>query len=190
MRHSGAGRAADGLDQAPARALHLRPAGLPSELQRGFHRLVDAAGANGIATRFAAAQGIDRQLAGQAQPAVLGQPPALPARGESGRFQRERGVDRIGVAQLEEIHILALDASLALLDYGLPREHWRTIARGFRKPLLYAYTPQYAPQAKLLKAARPATVLAPFSDAGHALFADQPQRFSAELARFVATLPR
>ena len=90
----------------------------------------------------------------------------------------------------EAMQRMPLEASLALLDYGLPREHWRAIARGFRKPLLYAYTPQYAPQAKLLKAARPATVLAPFEHAGHALFADEPRRFDDQLARFVAALPR
>ena len=95
------------------------------------------------------------------------------------------------IARLAEaMQRMPLDASLALLDYGLPREHWRAIARGFRKPLLYAYTPQYAPQAKLLKAARPATVLAPFDGAGHALFADAPERFNGELARFVEALPR
>jgi len=95
------------------------------------------------------------------------------------------------VARLTEaMQRMSLDASLALLDYDLPREHWRAIARGLRKPLLYAYTPQYAPQAKLLKAARPATMLAPFARAGHALFADEPERFNDELARFLAALPR
>ena len=95
------------------------------------------------------------------------------------------------VARLAEaMQRMPLDASLALLDFGLPREHWRAIARSFRGPLLYAYTPQYAPQAKLLKAARPATTLAPFEDAGHALFADAPEQFNGELTRFLASLPR
>jgi microsomal epoxide hydrolase len=95
------------------------------------------------------------------------------------------------VARLAEaMQRMPLGASLALLDYGLPREHWRAIARGLRRPLLYAYTPQYAPQAKLLKAARPATTLAPFDDAGHALFADAPEQFNGELTRFLASLPR
>jgi len=84
---------------------------------------------------------------------------------------------------------MPLEASLALLDYGLPRQHWRAIARGLRKPLLYACTPQYATQARLLKAARPATTLALFEGAGHALFADAPEQFNRELARFVDALP-
>jgi microsomal epoxide hydrolase len=104
-------------------------------------------------------------------------------------FRRPPSPDE--VARLAEaMQRMPVHASLALLDYGLPREHWRAIARGFPGPLLYAYTPQYATQAKLLKAARPATTLARFDDAGHALFADAPERFNLELARFVATLPR
>jgi len=95
------------------------------------------------------------------------------------------------VARLaESMQRMPLEASLDLLDYGRPREHWRAIARGLRRPLLYAYTPQYAPQARLLKAARPATTLAAFDHAGHALFADAPEQFERELRRFLATLPR
>lgn len=90
----------------------------------------------------------------------------------------------------EAMQRMPLDASLDLLAYPQPREHWRAVARSFRKPLLYAYTPQYAPQARLLKQARPTTVLAPFPDSGHALFVDAPERFHDELARFIDTLPR
>lgn len=98
----------------------------------------------------------------------------------------EAEVDRLAQAMQR----MPLEASLDLLTYPLPREHWRSIARAFRKPLLYAYTPQYAAQARLLKQARPATTLAVFEDAGHALFADAPEQFNVELTRFLATLPR
>lgn len=84
---------------------------------------------------------------------------------------------------------MPLSASLDLLAYPQPREHWRATARAFDKPLLYAYTPQYARQAMLLKRARPSTMLAPFPDAGHALFADAPEQFRDALARFVRALP-
>jgi len=95
------------------------------------------------------------------------------------------------IARLAEaMQRMPLDASLDLLAYPQPREHWRSVARAFRKPLLYAYTPQYAPQARLLKAARPATTLALFEQAGHALFADEPDQFNRELATFLAALPR
>jgi len=84
---------------------------------------------------------------------------------------------------------MPLAASLDLLAYPQPREHWRSVARALRRPLLFAYTPQYAVQARMLKGARPATVLVPFDEAGHALFADAPDRFDRELARFVNALP-
>lgn len=98
----------------------------------------------------------------------------------------EAEIDRLAAAMQR----MPLDASLELLAYPQPREHWRALARAFGKPLLYAYTPQYAPQARLLKQARPTTVLAPFPDAGHALFVDAPERFRDELARFFDALPR
>jgi len=84
---------------------------------------------------------------------------------------------------------MPLAASLDLLAYAQPREHWRSVARALRKPLLYAHTPQYARQARLLKHARPATVLVPFDESGHALFADAPDRFNRELTRFVNAAP-
>lgn len=90
----------------------------------------------------------------------------------------------------ESMQRMPFDASLDLLAYPQLREHWRAVARSFRRPLLYAFTPQYAPQARLLKQARPTTVLATLSDAGHALFVDAPERFHDELARFIDTLPR
>jgi len=95
------------------------------------------------------------------------------------------------IARLAEaMQHMPLQASLDLLAYPQPREHWHKLAHAFRKPLLYAHTPQYAQQARLLKQARPATMLAPFDDAGHALFADAPDRFNQELARFVNAQPR
>lgn len=83
---------------------------------------------------------------------------------------------------------LPLDASLALLAYPYPREHWRAAAHGLKIPLLYVVTPQFAEQAKNLKRNRPATETAVFADAGHALFVDEPARFDALLADFVSRL--
>lgn len=80
---------------------------------------------------------------------------------------------------------MPLEASIALLSYPVPREHWRAIARGVRVPLLYAVTPQFARQAESLQRHRPETEVAVFADAGHALFVDAPERFDALLAGFV-----
>jgi microsomal epoxide hydrolase len=77
-----------------------------------------------------------------------------------------------------------LDASLQMLDWGLKRERLRAAARALRCPLLLAITPQYREQARLHRAARPATQVELFEDAGHALFADAPARFDALIDGF------
>lgn len=80
---------------------------------------------------------------------------------------------------------MSLDASVALLSYPVPREHWRDIARGVAAPLLYVVTPQFSAQAANLKKNRPATQVVVFAGAGHALFVDEPTKFDAVLGDFV-----
>jgi microsomal epoxide hydrolase len=83
---------------------------------------------------------------------------------------------------------LPLQASIDLLSYPQPREHWRDIAWAFKKPLLYVVTPQFAAQAGNLRRNRPGTRIEVFEHAGHALFVDEPQRFNALLEDFVRGL--
>jgi non-heme chloroperoxidase len=83
-----------------------------------------------------------------------------------------------------------LEASLGMLDWGLDRSRLRAAARGLRAPLQVAVTPQYREQARLHAAARPATRVELFEDAGHALFDDEPDRFAAMLAGFAAVADR
>jgi non-heme chloroperoxidase len=85
---------------------------------------------------------------------------------------------------------MALEDSLALLDYPFERLHWRRITRAFKKPLLYAVTPQFAAQAANLKKNRPATEVQVFKAAGHALFIDQPERFNRSIENFAKSLSR
>ena len=80
---------------------------------------------------------------------------------------------------------MPLEASLSLFPRSVPREHWRGIARSFPKPLLYVVSAQFAEQAQSLKRNRPATQLAVFEEAGHALFVDEAGRFSDLLSQFV-----
>lgn len=97
-----------------------------------------------------------------------------------------------GEAELAELlrsaKRMSLENSVALLDYPFERSHWRTIARSFDKPLLYVVTPQFEQQAANLKKNRPATQIEVFRSAGHALFADEPQRFNALIEKFAARL--
>jgi len=80
---------------------------------------------------------------------------------------------------------MPLQASIDLLSYPVPREHWRDIAWAFRKPLLYVVTPQFAAQAGNLQRNRPGTRIEVFTGAGHALFVDEPQRFNRLLEDFL-----
>lgn len=80
---------------------------------------------------------------------------------------------------------LPAQASIDLLSSPLPREHWRDIARAFRKPLLYVVTPQFAEQAQNLRRNRSGTRIEVFERAGHALFVDEPARFNALIEEFV-----
>jgi non-heme chloroperoxidase len=85
---------------------------------------------------------------------------------------------------------MALEDSLALLDYPFERTHWRDIARGFKKPLLYVVTPQFEAQAGHLKKNRPRTQVEVFRKAGHALFVDEPERFNSLIESFAKKLLR
>lgn len=91
------------------------------------------------------------------------------------------------IAELTQAALrLPLAASLSLFPSEVPRTHWRDIAWAFPKPLLYAVSAQFAEQARSLRQNRPDTQIEIFEDAGHALFADEPERFNNLLAEFVA----
>ncbi|MBI3370155.1 MAG: alpha/beta hydrolase [Betaproteobacteria bacterium] len=81
---------------------------------------------------------------------------------------------------------MPLSASISLFPSSVPRKHWRQIARAVPVPLVYAVTPPLAAQAENLRRARPATRIAVFADAGHALFVDDPERFNRLLESLLA----
>jgi non-heme chloroperoxidase len=89
---------------------------------------------------------------------------------------------------LGSIKRMSLENSIALLSSGIPREHWKEIAHAFTKPLLYVVTPQFAEQARNLEKNRPGTKIEIFERAGHALFADEPERFNSLILDFTAAL--
>jgi microsomal epoxide hydrolase len=83
---------------------------------------------------------------------------------------------------------MSLENSLALLSYPFARTHWKEIAYAFTKPLLYVVTPQYSEQAENLRKNRPGTRIEIFTDAGHALFKDEPERFNDLIMGFARGL--
>jgi microsomal epoxide hydrolase len=91
-------------------------------------------------------------------------------------------------ALLQDVKRMSLDNSIALLSSGIPREHWKECAHAFTKPLLYVVTPQFEAQARNLEKNRPGTRIEVFSDAGHTLFVDEPERFNALLLDFATSI--
>lgn len=92
------------------------------------------------------------------------------------------------VRLLNDVKRISLENSIALLSSGIPREHWKACAHAFRKPLMYVVTPQFEEQARNLEINRPGTRIELFSDAGHALFVDEPARFNAQLLSFAGAI--
>ncbi len=90
---------------------------------------------------------------------------------------------------LSDVKRMSLDNSIALLSSGIPREHWKDCAHAFKKPLLYVVTSQFEEQARNLEKNRPGTRIELFSEAGHALFADEPKPFNAVMQDFARTVP-
>ena len=134
----------------------------------------------------------------------VGEPPVPPASNFIGALKRNRGQAIDGfvrsifrterpateLALLEKEALrLPLAASLKLLAYPYPREHWREAVHAVRVPLLYVVTPQFAEQAQNLKRNRPRCEIVVFEHAGHALFVDEPERFNEVLEDFVRRLP-
>jgi microsomal epoxide hydrolase len=81
---------------------------------------------------------------------------------------------------------MPLEASVALLSYPYPREHWKKIAHAYKGPLAYVVTPQFFAQADNLAKNRPGTRVERFPNAGHALFVDEAERFNDVLEQFAA----
>jgi microsomal epoxide hydrolase len=76
-------------------------------------------------------------------------------------------------------------ASRALLAYPVPRSYWREAIYATKVPVLYMIRPRWVPQADNLLRNRPNTQVEVFSDAGHALFIDDPARFDRVMDSFL-----
>lgn len=84
---------------------------------------------------------------------------------------------------------MPLQASLALLSYPQPREHWREVVHAFEQPLAYLVTPRYREQSQNLQRTRPRARVEVFEHAGHALFVDEASRFNTVLAEWIQAIP-
>jgi non-heme chloroperoxidase len=76
-------------------------------------------------------------------------------------------------------------ASRQLLAYPVPRSYWKEAVYATRVPLLYLIRPRWVAQGENLVRNRPNTEMEVFTDAGHALFVDEPARFNSVTETFV-----
>jgi microsomal epoxide hydrolase len=76
-----------------------------------------------------------------------------------------------------------------LLSYVRPREFWRDALYATERPILYVVTPNFAGQAQIVRRRANLAEVAVFSNAGHALFVDEPERFNRTVERFLNHLP-
>ncbi len=104
-------------------------------------------------------------------------------RGMFHRTQPESEIDRL----VRDALRMPLADSIALLSYPIARSHWRRIAEGFDRPLAYLVTPRLRAQSEHLQRARPASRIAVFEHAGHALFVDEAARFNHIVTTWVDT---
>lgn len=78
-------------------------------------------------------------------------------------------------------------AARELINKPYPREYWRDTLLAQKVPILYAIRPQFEGQGKLLCEKRPTLArMEVFSNAGHALFIDEPARFNRVVDTFVS----
>jgi microsomal epoxide hydrolase len=172
----------------------------------GSQRVVLVAWSLGVleALQYVQRHGSSRLLALVLVDNSIGEPP-LPLGG--GAFLRELRHERAGAIDrfvrgmfarppaeslIEQVRASALrmplDASIALLSYPLPREHWRELVHAFDRPLAYLITPRYREQSEHLRQARPRAMVEIFEHAGHALFVDEAQRFNRLLSTWIEGL--
>jgi non-heme chloroperoxidase len=76
-------------------------------------------------------------------------------------------------------------ASRLLLAYPVPRSYWKEAVYAAKVPLLYVIRPRWVAQGENLMRNRPETDVEVFSDAGHALFVDEPARFDSVTETFL-----
>lgn len=76
-------------------------------------------------------------------------------------------------------------ASRKLLAYPVPRSYWKEAVYSTQVPVLYVIRPRWVAQGENLVRNRPNTEMEVFTDAGHALFVDEPARFDGVTETFL-----
>ena len=102
----------------------------------------------------------------------------------TGMFRSSPGKD-----YLERLTDAALrtppEAAAALVNYPVPRTYWRSAVYSVSKPVLYVVRPKFEAQAANFAARAPNAETVLFTQAGHALFVDEPDKFNDVLVSFI-----
>lgn len=102
----------------------------------------------------------------------------------TGMFRSSPGQD-----YLERLTDAALrtppEAAAALVNYPVPRTYWRSAVYSVSKPVLYVVRPKFEAQAANFVARAPNAETVLFTQAGHALFVDEPDKFNDVLVSFI-----
>ena len=94
--------------------------------------------------------------------------------------------DDITQAAVSSVLQVPVQASIQLISQPYPRSYWRGIVFKQSIPVLYAIRPHLREQGEdLLKNNSTLAQVEVFSDSGHAMFVDEPQRFNSLVAGFV-----
>ena len=120
-------------------------------------------------------------------PPRVGPPPSHPAAMKAfvqrmfHRPQPPAFLDRLTQASLHTPEA----ASRLLLAYPVPRSYWKEAIYSTKVPVLYIIRQRWVAQAENLVRNRPHTEMEVFTDAGHALFVDEPVRFNGVIETFL-----
>jgi non-heme chloroperoxidase len=144
--------------------------------------------------RLAALVLVDNSVGEEPPPPALLRPPGPPPPKPPHAERMRRFVEGMFRTHLGQVYLDRLmratlhtpeDAAKSLLTYPFPRSYWRDAVYATTRPVLYIVRPRWVAQAENLVRNRPGTESEIFTNAGHALFVDEPDRFNTIVESFI-----
>ena len=105
----------------------------------------------------------------------------------NGMFKTRQSDEFIELIQQSALRPSA-DVARQLLAKPYPREYYKNVIYQANLPTWYAITPRFREQGDELRARLPQARVTVYPQAGHALFADRPEEFNADLRQFLGTV--
>jgi non-heme chloroperoxidase len=105
----------------------------------------------------------------------------------NGMFKTRQSDEFIELIQESALRSSA-EVARQLLAKPYPREYYKNVIYQTKVPTWYAITPRFREQGDELRAHLPKATVTVYADAGHALFADRPEAFNADLRQFLGSV--